>query len=433
MGILREGMIQGRRRVAVVGGGISGLASAWLIGRDHDVTLFEAASYAGGHTNTVDVTVDGVTHPVDTGFLVFNERTYPNLIALFAILGVAWHDSEMSFSVSTRQGRQEWAGTSLDSVFARRGNLCNPRFLGMLADILRFNRNSAAWLTQPAIAEQSLGQLLDAGGYGVAFRDDYLLPMAAAIWSCPTTDVLSFPALSFLQFCTNHGLLQLMNRPRWRTVQGGGRTYVQKLLQGIWDVRLRTPVLAVTRSASGVRLRTADGEMAFDAVVFATHAPTTLRILGDDATAQEREILGAIRYNPNRAVLHSDPLLLPRRQKVWAAWNYASAEDQSGRQAVCVSYLINKLQPLPFKRPVIVTLNPLTEPRPEHTWAEFSYEHPLLDQAAVAAQQRLPGLQGQQHIWFAGAWTGYGFHEDGLKSALRIARDFSPQPVLVEV
>ncbi|GGP21158.1 NAD(P)/FAD-dependent oxidoreductase [Silvimonas iriomotensis] len=426
-------MFQGRQRVAVIGGGISGLVSAWLIGRDHDVTLFEAAAYAGGHTNTVDLTLDGVTHPVDTGFLVFNERTYPNLIALFSILGVSWHESEMSFSVSIGHGKQEWAGTSLDTVFARRSNLLNPRFLGMLKDILRFNRNSAAWLHNPAMQGISLGQLLDAEGYGTAFRDDYLLPMAAAIWSCPMADVLTFPAATFLQFCINHGLLQLTDRPRWRTVDGGGRAYVQKLLQGIWDIRLKTPVLQVKRSEHGVQVRTAEGAMAFDAVVFATHAPTTLRILGDEASDLERQVLGAVRYNANRAVLHCDPRLLPQRQKVWAAWNYVRGTDAAGRQAVCVSYLINKLQPLPFKQPVIVTLNPLTEPRPQYVLGQFHYEHPLLDQAAVRAQFLLPAMQGQHRTWFAGAWTGYGFHEDGLKSALRVAADFTAQPMLVEV
>ncbi|WP_405051516.1 NAD(P)/FAD-dependent oxidoreductase [Silvimonas sp.] len=433
MGNIRKPGNPARQRIAVIGAGISGLASAWLLARDHAVTVFEAGHYAGGHTNTVDVTLNGVTHPVDTGFLVFNDRTYPNLIALFEQLGVRSQPSDMSFGVSLDGGRLEWAGSNLDTVFAQRKNLVSPRFLGMLRDILRFNRESARNLEVTRANGISLEQLLVQGGYGTAFRDDYLLPMAAAIWSSATDDILKFPAATFLQFCINHGLLQIENRPQWRSVMGGGREYVRKLCEALADLRLRTPVLEVVRSADSVKVRFRHGDEFFDAVVFATHAPTTLQLLSDGASAGERALLSAVRYQPNVALLHTDTSLLPKRQKVWSAWNYLGGASVNGHRPVCVSYLLNQLQPLPFTDPVIVTLNPISEPAPDKLLARFEYEHPLLDQNAVTAQTLLPQLQGENRTWFAGAWTGYGFHEDGLKSALRVAADFAAQPAWAQV
>ncbi|SDD55302.1 Predicted NAD/FAD-binding protein [Cupriavidus sp. YR651] len=414
-------------RVAVVGGGIAGMATAWLLARRHRVTLFEAGDYLGGHTNTVDVTLDGHTAPVDTGFLVFNERTYPNLVAMFDELGVASHASDMSFSVSMDRGRMEWAGTSLNTVFAQRRNAFSPTFLGMLRDIVRFNGTARRNVAHADATGCSLGDLLLAGNYGQPFRQHYLLPMAAAIWSCATTDVLQFPAATFLRFCLNHALLQISNRPQWRTVAGGGREYVRRLAGQLDDVRLRARVRAIRRDAVAVNVMTDDGTSQFDAVVLATHAPDSLHMLADPSDA-ERDVLSAVRYAPNVAILHTDPTLLPRRPRVWSAWNYlGGALDESSR-AVCVSYLVNQLQPLPFRKPVVVTLNAFRQPAPGTELRRFYYQHPLFDLRAIAAQQALPALQGQRCTWYAGAWTGYGFHEDGLKSALRVANDFGVLP-----
>lgn len=423
---MKANPVQGQR-VAVIGAGIAGLGSAWLLSASHHVTLFEAADYAGGHTNTVDLELQGHAFAVDTGFLVFNERTYPNLIALFNALDVPSCATEMSFSVSLDQGRDEWAGSNLDTVFAQRSKLLSPGFYRMLSDILRFNK-AAPRLLETALKQQlSLGALLQQEGFGERFRDHYLVPMAAAIWSSPSGEILAFPAASFLRFCMNHGLLQISQRPRWFTVPGGARQYVKKLLEQIPDLRLSSPVLSVQRDETGVIVHSRHGQERFDSVIFATHAPQTLAMLAD-ANAEERAVLGAVRYQANTAILHGDPALLPKRRKVWSAWNFLADSRQAAQRAVCVSYLLNTLQPVPVASPVIVTLNPLREPERSLEYARFIYEHPLFDQAAIQAQTRLPALQGKRHTWFAGAWTGYGFHEDGLKSALRVAQDFTPLP-----
>ncbi len=413
-----------KQRIAVVGAGISGLASAWLLSRRHDVTLFEAGSYLGGHSNTVDVTLEGKTHPVDTGFLVFNEKTYPNLIAMFEHLGVASVVTEMSFAVSLENPDLEWAGSSLATVFGQRRNLLRPSFWSMLSDILRFNRESTAWLATHPDHERSLQDFLAAGRYSPAFADWYLLPMAAAIWSCPTGQMRDMPLATFIRFCQNHGLLQIFDRPMWRTVLGGAREYVRKIAAQLAaqfaDIRLACPVSAVTRDGGQLRVTHAQGSELFDQVVMACHSDQSLAILGFTASDGQREVLSAIRYQPNRAVLHTDPALLPRDEKLWSAWNYFAGQGDPGEQPVGVSYLINKLQPLPFKTPVVVTLNPAREPDPAKVLAEFDYAHPIFDGPAIAAQQKLAEVQGENGIWLAGAWGSYGFHEDGLKSALRV-------------
>ncbi len=420
--------------IAIVGSGIAGLSCAHALSQRgwHQVSLFEAAATLGGHTNTVDVTLDGVTHPVDTGFLVFNQRTYPNLIRLFADLDVPTTASEMSFSVSLA-GELEWAGTSLGSLFAQPGNVLKPRFWAMLRDILRFNRAATASAAAQSAVSQgtlSLGAWLEQGRYSSAFRDWYLLPMAGAIWSCPTQTMLDYPFATFARFCHNHGLLQVRNRPPWFTVKGGGREYVRRIAAGLRDVRVNAPVEAVERQAAGgVAVRSNGHTEHFDQVVLACHSDQALTMLAD-ASAAERAVLGAIRYQPNMAYLHTDIALLPRRRAAWAAWNYLStATDTLGARPVAVSYLINKLQPLPFQTPVMVTLNPFTPPDPARVIAKFDYAHPVFDAAAIVAQGRLDAIQGNSGVWFAGAWTGYGFHEDGLKSGLAVAERLNRRDV----
>ena len=417
-------------KIAVVGAGISGLACAHrLVQAGKEVVLFEAGDYFGGHSHTVDVELDGVRHGVDTGFLVFNPRTYPTLVALFEQLGVATAASEMGFSVKLPLGGRtlEWAGGNLDQVFSQRRNLLDPRFLRMLRDILRFNRAASAIAIAgerpggPAAPDCSLGAWLERHGYGDQFRDWYLLPMAASIWSCPAQQMLAFPLATFVRFCHNHGLLQVSGRPQWRTVAGGARQYVDRLLAGIPQRRLACPVHMVARRRDGGRgvvLHSGAGVEQYDEVVLACHSDQALALLADFRD-DERAVLGAVRYQSNRAVLHTDTSCLPARRKAWSAWNYQGSGGADGR--VCVHYLLNMLQPLPFARPLLVSLNPIDRPDPALVLGEYDYAHPVFDAAAIAAQGRLAALQGRGHTWFAGAWTGYGFHEDGLKSGLRVA------------
>ena len=419
-------------KVAIIGSGISGLSVAHQLRSQAQVTLFESGSYFGGHTHTVDVTLPNaagkaVTHGVDTGFLVFNERTYPHLIALLAELGVATAKSDMSFSVQVpgaRGGKAlEWSGTNLSTVFAQRSNLVNPRFWGMLTDLLRFNqlctRIAQAHAEQALM--QPLGDFLKEHRFGDAFRDWYFLPMLGCIWSCPTDQMLKFPVATMIRFCHNHGLIQVANRPQWWTVTGGARNYVEKILAGVPDKRLNTPVRRIERDAAGVRVSTDQGTEHFDHVVLATHSDQSLALLAQP-TAQEREVLGAIRYQPNRAVLHTDTRVMPRRRAAWAAWNYERAANGTQESArVCLHYWLNRLQPLPFAQPVLVSLNPVRGIDPARVLGAFDYDHPVFDLGALAAQKQLPLLQGAQHTWFAGAWTGYGFHEDGLQSGYRAA------------
>lgn len=410
-------------RIAVIGGGISGLAAAWLLGRRHDVTLFEASSNPGGHTNTQIVHGPRGPRAIDTGFVVFNERNYPRLTALFHHLGVESQETDMSFSASIGGGRMEYAGTNLDTLFAQRLNLARPRFLRMVADILRFNRRARALLDTGAVPDDSLGDYLTAEGYSSGFRDDYLLPMAAAIWSCPTRTMLEFPLTSFLSFFRNHGLLDLRNRPQWRTVTGGSRMYVQRILETFNGIlHTGVPVVLVCRRSDGIHVQRADGMLErFDHVVLACHADEALAMI-ETPSEDETQVLGAFRYQPNRTFLHTDTRLMPQRQAVWSSWNYLAQDAGDGRPEVSVTYWMNRLHRLPEDEgPYLVSLNPLTGPREEHILREMTYHHPVFDRAAMAAQQRLPGIQGRDRLWFCGAWCGYGFHEDGLKSAQTVA------------
>ena len=407
-------------RLAIVGSGISGLAAARLLARRHAVCLFESAPRLGGHANTLDVTLEGMTHPVDTGFLVYNRATYPNLMRLFAELGIEAAPSEMSFSVSLQSPAIEWAGTGFGTLFAQRSNLLRPGFLRMVRDVLRFNREAPR-----ATGAATLGEFLSAGRYSPEFRDWYLLPMAAAIWSCPTRTMLDYPFAAFARFFRNHGLLQLADRPQWLTVAGGARRYVEAIARQLPDVRLATPVRTLQREAAGVRV---NGER-FDGVVLACHSDQALALLGGDATRDERRLLSAIPYQQNRALLHTDASLLPRRRSVWSAWNYSAGADTPQGRPVSVHYLLNKLQPLPFSRPVIVSLNPHREPDPASVLAEIDYEHPVFGAGADTAQARLPALQGTRRTWYCGAWTRNGFHEDGLVSALAVASALEAEPL----
>lgn len=449
--------------IAVIGAGIAGLACAWRLSSQHRVTLFEANDYLGGHTNTVEADVDGVRYPVDTGFLVFNDRTYPGLTGLFAELGVATAPSDMSFSarVALPGGSElEWAGSDLASVFAQPRNLARPAFLRMLADIVRFNRLA----TETAAAAQgsgqaddpaliSLGDFLEKHRFSAALRDWYLLPMAAAIWSCPTQQMLAFPLATFVRFCANHGLLQISDRPQWRTVVRGGQQYVKKLVAAITanggSIRRADPVRQIRREGNGglVAVHAEHGTALFDHVVLACHSDQAAAML-TDASPEEAALLGAVRYQRNRAVLHTDASVLPRARRAWAAWNYQSVPLRGGAgggadgagpdnagaavapllRSVCVHYLLNRLQPVPFERPVLVSLNPVDAIAAEQTLAEFDYAHPVFDRAAIAAQERLPRIQGVRNTWYCGAWTGYGFHEDGLQSGLAVARQLADRP-----
>lgn len=424
-----------RQKIAIIGSGISGLGAAYLLSPHHDVTIYEADHRPGGHSHTVDVQLDGQRFGVDTGFLVFNERTYPLLCRLFGHLKVPVVKSDMSFSVKMAQAGLEWAGTNLDSVFAQRRNLFKPAFWGMLRDILRFNKGATRDLENPSLSEISLGDYLDQHGYGQAFRHDYLLPMAAAIWSCPTEQMLAYPFQTFVRFCHNHGLLQIMNRPQWMTVAGGSRNYVSMLLDGIrshgGQIKLETPVTGIKRSAEGVVVSSSEGHQAYDQMIMACHSDQALKILGEEASPHEKTFLGAIQYQANRAVLHTDTALLPINPKTWAAWNYASPgghEKQIGQRPVSVSYLLNKLQPLPTDMPVMVTLNPWHEPDPARTFRQIHYAHPVFDGPAIAAQDSLKKLSGFNRTFYAGAWMGYGFHEDGFASAVRAASQLAPLP-----
>lgn len=418
-------------KIAVIGSGIAGLACAYRLALDgYDVSLFEANDYFGGHTHTVDVTFDGITHGVDTGFLVFNHRTYPNLVRLFDELDIETVATDMSFSVKLALAHRslEWAGGNLDAVFAQRRNILSPAFFRMLRDILRFNKQATAFALQqnPSIETIALGDFLDRNHYSAEFRDWYLLPMAGCIWSCPTEQMLAFPLASFVRFCHNHGLLQINDRPQWHTVKGGARHYVEKMLSRIPQKFLHTPVQSVSRTTLGgtskIKIVAADAVHVFDHVVLACHSDQSLNLLSDPSEA-EHALLSTIQYQPNRAVLHTDTRCLPLAKKTWSAWNYQS--EQGNEPRVCVHYLINQLQPLPFQQPILVSLNPLQEPRAESVLAAFDYAHPVFDAAAVTAQRHLPTIQGQANTWFAGAWTGYGFHEDGLKSGLDVAHSIA--------
>ena len=407
-----------RKNIAVVGTGISGMAAAWLLSQRHEVTVFEQDRRVGGHSNTVTVDAPGGAVAVDTGFIVYNERTYPNLTALFAHLDVSTAPSEMSFSVSLDGGRLEYSGSGLAGLLAQKRNLLRPRFWAMLRDLVRFYRDAPGDLAAADVSGVTLGAYLDAGDYGEAFRRDHLLPMAAAIWSAPAGAMSAFPAASFIRFFDNHGLLSLRDRPQWRHVVGGSRTYVDRLTRDYADrIRLGAPVAGIHRDADLVRIRDRSGQVQlFDDVVIAAHADQALAMLANP-TPSERRLLGAFRYGRNTAVLHSDTRLMPRRRAVWSSWN--NMGHASSTSPPTVTYWMNRLQRIPGDEPFFVTLNPQGEPR--DVWRTETYDHPVFDTAAIAAQAQLWSLQGERKTWFCGAYFGAGFHEDGLQAGLAVA------------
>ena len=409
-------------RIAVIGSGIAGNSAAWALSERFDVTLYEKRGRAGGHSATVDIDHGGTPLSVDTGFIVYNELNYPNFTALLDHLGVATEASNMSFAFSLDQGACEWSGDTLATIFGQRRNLLSPRFLWMLREILRFNRECLADRYTGRLAGLSLGDYLEHRRFSRTFARNYLLPMGAAIWSTPPEEMLQFPAETLIAFFENHRLVHT-DRPVWRTVSGGSRRYVERLVQPLGTgLRLAAEVKRVWRAGGRVHVVDANGhEDVFDKVVIASHTDQTLAML-EDASPEERNILGAIRYRPNDVYLHCDRALMPRRERVWASWNYmASSAPEAASRDVAVTYWMNRLQNLPKDKPVFISLNPAERPSEDKTFATFRYDHPQFDRAALTAQRALDQIQGQNHIWYCGAWCGYGFHEDGLKAGLEVA------------
>ena len=410
-------------RIAVIGAGIAGLGAAYLLGRQHEIVLFEAQKRLGGHTHTHMVEQAGKPYAVDTGFIVFNPGNYPLLTRLFNELGVASQATTMSFSVKNEVSGLEYNATNLNAMFCQRRNLVRPAFLRMVREILRFYREAPALLAS-ADPGPTIGEYLNANGYGPLFISDHLLPMASALWSAPQAQVIDFPAKYLTQFMANHRMLNASERPEWRVVSGGSSRYLDKLVPAIrGEIRVETPVVKVRRSAEGVHVVTPSSEETFDQVVFACHSDQALRLL-DDATALERELLGAIRFQRNDTVLHTDASLLPRNPKAWAAWNVLRLRPDSANStepACTVSYCMNLLQGLDSPKPFVVTLNASWRIDPTKILARMDYAHPVYTHAAVGAQQRWSEINGVNRTWYCGAWWGWGFHEDGLKSGVRVA------------
>jgi predicted NAD/FAD-binding protein len=411
-------MSSDRLRVAVVGTGVSGLGAAWLLNPRHDVTVYEKAGRIGGHSNTVSVSLDGAEIAVDTGFIVFNSATYPNFVEMLRVLGVASCNTNMSFSASLGDGALEYSGDGIAGLFSQRRNLARPGYWRMLADLVRFYREATRDAGRPIAEEMTLGDYLAAGRFGAALRDWHIVPMASAVWSAPPAEILDYPAAAFLRFHLNHGLLQLTGRPIWRTVVGGSRAYVERLVQPLGaHVRAGVGAARVERVAGRVAVTDSRGKReTFDRVVLATHADEALALLATP-DARERAILGAFRYSRNEAFLHLDETVMPRRRAAWASWNFVAGADTPDRTSV--TYWMNALQRLPTRRNVFVTLNPAQ--RPKNTLRVETYHHPIFDLAALKAQKELWSLQGAGGVWYCGAHFGAGFHEDGLQSGLAVA------------
>jgi uncharacterized protein len=410
-------------RIAVIGSGISGISAAWLLSPANEVDVYEAEGRLGGHSCTLDVTPSDLTFPVDTGFMVFNRRTYPNLIRFFDHLGMQANDADMSFSVQVPAENIEWSGTNLNTVFAQRKNIVNPKFLLMIADILKLSRNAQRLLDDPTVLPLTLGQLLEREGFSTGFTDWYLIPMGDAIWSTPPGEMLDYPAATFLRFCNNHGLLTVTGKPQWLSLVGGARAYVEEAAKAFsGTVHLGEPVERIERSGRCVVVHTARRSERYDAVVMACHPPQSLEMLASEATEEERDVLHAFEYWPNDIVLHTDTSFMPKSRRAWASWNWFSETSDMEKSSLVLTYQVNTLQPIPAEAPTVMeTLNRDREPAAGTLLAHQVFDHPMYNAGAIAAQSRVPALQGVGGVWYAGAWTRYGFHEDGMLSGVRVA------------
>lgn len=409
-----------RKKIAIIGTGISGLGAASLLHPHHDITVYEKGDYLGGHSRTVDVKVGNAIVPVDTGFIVFNKRNYPLLTRLFDYLQVPITNSDMSFGASIDSGWLEYGTRRPGDFFAQKRNLFRPAFWGMIADILKFNRRAKSYLVNdPSF---TLGDCLDDLGMRPWFRQYFLLAMGGAIWSTPLAEMLKFPASTFIRFFENHGLLTINDHPQWYTVQGGSREYVRRLAEPFKDrIHLNRGIKKVRREETRVVVEDWYGQTAtFDEVVFACHADQALGMIAD-ASIHEHTILSAFKYQPNRALLHRDTSFMPLRRNAWASWVYLSEGKTDQHPRVSLSYWMNNLQPLATEQPLFVTLNPGREPNPDLVFDEVMFEHPVFDAAAIASQSKIDGIQGHNRLWFCGAYQRYGFHEDGLGSAVKMA------------
>jgi len=405
------------KKIAVIGSGISGISAAYYLNKlNYDVAIFESNDYFGGHTNTQELEIDGIKSPVDTGFLVHNDITYPNLIDFFNELKIETFPSEMSFSVMIKSDGITWAGSNLLTIFAQYRNLFSLRFHKFLREVLRFNKFSREYLSEcEGKLDLTLEDLLLEKKFSIDFKKWYLLPMGGCIWSCPKNELLKFPAFTFIKFCLNHGLLQINNRPKWKTVLNGCNTYVEKVLKGIDKKFLNEPVLELKSLNGKLNVTTDQRTEIYDFCIICTHPPEALKIL-KDSEPQTKDILYNFKFQENKAILHLDESVLPDKKIAWSAWNYISTKSDDGKDKVSVNYLINKLQPLPYKESVIVTLNPVTTIKNDKIIKTIFYRHPLFSTESIKAQEKMDNIQGSNGIYFSGAWMRYGFHEDGIYS-----------------
>lgn len=424
-----------RKKIAIVGSGISGLSCAWLLNKAHDITLFEKDDRLGGHSNTVDFTLEGQAVSVDTGFIVFNPVNYPNLVKLFEELDVPNCDTEMSFAVSINDGHIEYSGTGLNGLLSQRLNALRPSFWKMITDLLRFYREADIMLENALLDSITLGELLEKHGYGDAFIYNHLLPMGAAIWSTPVNQMLEYPAGNFLRFCKNHGLIQLKNRPQWRTVIGGSKNYVNKFAKALeGKIHLNSRIHKVIREPERIIIEDHHGnQQFFDEVVLACHSDQALALL-DDPTSEEKQRLEDFPYQRNIAYLHLDDSLMPKRKAAWSSWNYLSEGKRDQSQQVSLTYWMNKLQPLKTNRHIFVSLNPIKTPEEGTIIRTFFYDHPTFGKNSHQSQRKLWQLQGKKRTWFCGAYFGHGFHEDGLQAGLAVAEQLGgiPRPWTLE-